>query len=218
MTPANTTGTQQKLDLRKSLGVLYKPRGAECVLVHPPPLPVLAIEGAGDPNTSAAWRAAVEALYSVAYTLKFMLKKRGATPDYGVMPLEALWWVADGDEFNLDDKRNWLWRALIVQPDFVRAGDVDAALMLARKKKALTSFDDLYFTMFDEGPSAQVLHTGPYADEPPTVARLVAFIAQQGFVQAGKHHEIYLSDPQRSAPEKMRTIIRLPIGQTESHV
>lgn len=214
---ANSTSTQ-KVDLKKSLGALYNPRGSAPALVTPPPLQLLAVEGAGDPNTSASWSDAVGALYSAAYTLKFMLKKSGAAPDFAVMPLEALWWVAEGEPFSLDDKRNWLWRALIVVPDFVTRAHVDEALAQARRKKNEPALDNVVFTGCAEGPSAQILHIGPYADEVPTVARLRAFIAEQGYLQMGKHHEIYLSDPQRTAPEKMKTIIRLPVGQVESYI
>ncbi len=208
---------KQKLDLKKALPLLYNPRGTACSLITPPTFSVLAIDGAGDPNSAPAWKAAVEALYSTAYSLKFMLKKAGATPDFVVMPLEALWWVGEGEAFALDDKRNWLWRALIVLPDFVTDAQVAQARTAARAKKGLAALDGVAFDHFNEGPSAQVLHLGPFADETPTVARLNAFIAEQGYVQSGKHHEIYLSDPQKSAPEKMKTIIRLPIGQVESH-
>lgn len=207
-----------KLDLKKVLAPLYSPRGTACALVTAPPLRILAIEGAGDPNVAQAWKDAVAALYSCAYTLKFMLKKSGATPDYSVMPLEALWWVADGEEFSLDDKSNWLWRALIVQPDFVTDTHFHAAQQIARSKNGNEAIDSVALAQFDEGHSAQVLHVGPYADEPPTVARLIEFIHAQGLVQAGKHHEIYLSDPARAAPAKMKTIIRLPVGHVESHV
>ncbi len=206
-----------KLDIKKTFGTLYSPRGATCVLVTPPVLPVLAIEGTGDPNTAEAWREAIEALYSTAYTLKFMLKKAGATPNYDVMPLEALWWVSD-TAFSLEDRRNWLWRAIIVQPDFVTDAHVAQAIELARKKKSNPALDHLRFETFDEGLCAQVMHIGPYAEEPPTVQRLLEFIHAQGYVQSGKHHEIYLSDPQRTAPAKMKTIIRLPIGHAHSHI
>ena len=207
-----------KIDLKKSLGPLYTLRGTDCALVAPPALRILAVEGTGDPNTAAAWREAVTALYSVAYTLKFMLKQSGGAPDFSVMPLEALWWVAEGETFSLAERGNWLWRALIVMPDFVTQAHLDEALRLARKKKNNEALKLVVLTSFAEGACAQVLHIGPYADEPVTVARLRAFIAAQGYVQMGKHHEIYLSDPQRTAPEKMKTIIRLPIGQVESHI
>lgn len=207
-----------KLDLKRSLGALYSPRGTACALVTPPLFQVLAIEGSGNPNTSQAWRDAMEALYSTAYTLKFMLKKAAATPDFSVMPLEALWWVGEGELFSQEFKENWLWRAYIVQPDFVTQAHVSEALALARAKKNSEALNNVALLQFNEGPSAQVLHIGPYADEAPTIARLNEFIHAHGFVQAGKHHEIYLSDPGRVAPEKMKTIVRLPVGKVESHV
>lgn len=206
------------LDLRKTLPALYKPRGTACTLVNPPVLQVVAVEGAGDPNTSPAWRAAVEALYSTAYSLKFMLKKAGDTPDFSVMPLEALWWAADIQDFRLNNRSNWLWRALIVLPDFVTSVHVNEALSIARGKKNIEALESVEFSTFAEGASAQVLHIGPYAEESPTIARLHAFIEAQGLVPTGRHHEIYLSDPKRAAPEKMKTIIRQPVKQAAAHI
>ncbi len=200
-----------KLDLKKSLPELYNQRGAECALVTPPALLVVAIEGSGDPNSAQSWSDAVGALYSISYTLKFTLKKRGETPDFTVMPLEALWWVPDGTALRFDDKSNWQWRALIVLPSFVTQANVDEARESAYAKKQNEALKNVLFGEFDEGLSVQVLHVGPYATEPPTIARLHAFIEAQQLTPRGKHHEIYLSDPDRTAPEKMRTILRQPV-------
>lgn len=210
---ATDTNASPKLDLKKSLSGIYKPRGTECILVTPPPLQVVAVEGVGNPNTAQSWIDAVGALYSVAYTLKFMLKALGNTPEFAMMPLEALWWAPDGEEFRTDDKSNWLWRAFIVLPDFVTQEQVDEALAIAKNKKDLAGLQSVVFSEFDEGPSAQVLHIGPYAEEAPTITRLHAFIEAQGLALSGKHHEIYLSDPGRTAPEKLKTVIRRPVKQ-----
>ncbi len=211
MTPK--PGASPKLDLKKSLSGLYNQRGNECTLVTPPSLHILSADGEGDPNTAQSWTDAVSALYSAAYTLNFQLKAQRNMPDFVVMPLEALWWVLPGQEFRMVDKSNWIWRALIVMPDFVTQQHVDEALASAKKKKGLDGLQRVFFGEFDEGPSAQVLHIGPYADEPSTIQRLHAFIRAHGQELSGKHHEIYLSDPGRVAPERMKTIVRQPVTQ-----
>lgn len=200
-----------KLDLKKSMPSLYNQRGSDCTLVTPPVLQVVAIDGSGDPNSAQSWSDAVGALYSITYTLKFMLKKVGATPDFAVMPLEALWWVPDEAVLRMDDKSNWQWRGFMVLPGFVTQAHIDEARASAYAKKENKALSSVVFTEFDEGWSAQVLHIGPYATEPPTIARLHAFIGSSGLVPKGRHHEIYLSDPARTAPEKMKTILRQPV-------
>lgn len=201
-----------KLDLKKQLGKLYAPPSTGAALVTVPRQQLLAITGAGDPNNSAQWQSAMETLYGLSYTIKFSLKKRGATPDYGVMPLEALWRLADGIPYSPDAPRElWRWTAFIVQPDFVTADDVDAARVALAKKKPEARPSDAILDSMQEGLAAQIMHLGPYAEEWPTIERLHAFIAEQGFTPRMDHHEIYLSDPGRTAPAKMKTILRQPV-------
>ena len=176
-------------------------------------MPFLMIDGAGNPNTSQEYQQAVEALYAVAYALKFLLKKEQGI-DYAVMPLEGLWWAPDMREFSVEHKETWLWTMLIAQPQEVTAALFERAREQVQRKKSSPALAKLRLEPFQEGLAAQIMHLGPYAAEAPTIARLHAFIREQGYAFDGsrqKHHEIYLSDPRRSAPEKMRTVIRQPM-------
>ena len=181
-------------------------------LVQVPPLRFLCLDGHGDPNTTPAYAATVQALYSVSYAAKFDLKRAGG-PDFKVSALEGLWWAEDMSTFLTGDKSEWDWTMMIRQPDAV-TGDLLARLAdEVATKKSVPAARELRLTCFEEGAAAQVLHVGPYATEAPTIARLHAFIRDQGFTFDGhrhKHHEIYLGDPRRSAPERLRTIIRQP--------
>ena len=170
------------------------------------------IDGHGDPNTSQAYKEALETLYAVTYTLKFASKKQ-LERDYVVMPLEGLWWVKDMLEFNQDDKDAWDWTAMIMQPDWISTEMVESAKEAAAEKKDLPALPKLRFGTFHEGLAVQIMHIGTYADEAPTIARLHAFIAENGYQLAGKHHEIYLSDPRRTAPNKLKIVIRQPMKQ-----
>ena len=153
------------------------------------------IDGEGNPNTAADYKGAVEALYSVSYTAKFMVKKGPIAIDYGVMPLEGLWWADDMKEFSpADNKVMWKWTAMIMQPEWVTGELVEEAKQQAAKKKALPLLPRLRFESFEEGKAAQVLHVGPYAEEAPTIERLHAFISDQALSLRDKHHEIYLSE------------------------
>ena len=172
----------------------------------------LMINGEGDPNTSDDYRGAIEALFTVSYAVKFMIKKGPAAIDYGVMPLEGLWWTDDMADFSRDNKDIWQWTAMIMQPECVTAGLLEEAKAQAARKKDLRSAPKLRFGSFLEGQAAQILHVGPYAEEGPTIARLHDFIAEEGLSRAGRHHEIYLGDPRRTAPAKLKTIIRQPVA------
>lgn len=201
-----------KIDLKKEYADLYKPSRKTFSLVDVPPLKFLMVDGAGNPNTAQSYRDALEALYAVAYTLKFMSK---ADPgiDYTVMPLEGLWWAEDMDAFTEDqiDKDRWLWTAMICQPNHITAGMVADAIEQTRVKKDPPGLDRLRFDTYREGLSVQVLYLGAYADEGPTIAALHAFAIEAGYRLRGKHHEIYLSDPRRTAPDKLKTVIRQPV-------
>lgn len=199
-----------KLDLKKELKHLYNASAKAIEIVKVPPMRYLMIDGKGDPNTAQAYKDSVSALYSVAYTLRFALKK-AAVLDYGVMPLEGLWWTDDPATMRMDDKSDWQWTMLIVQPDAVTNAAFEQALEAAGKKKDTPLLDNVRFEPYDEGVSAQIMHHGSYADEPPTIERLHTGIASQGYRINGKHHEIYLNDPTRTAPDRLKTIIRYPI-------
>lgn len=198
------------LDLRRTLPDLYR-AGPDPVLVDVPPRPVLAVDGVGDPNTAPAYAEALHALYAVAYGVRFALKKAAEPIDAPVPPLEGLWWVPDMARFDVAAKSAWHWTLLIPQVEVVTPALV-AACAAAAREKAGEAVDSVWLERFAEGRCAQVLHRGPYAEEGPTVARLHRFIAEQGLVLTGRHHEIYLGDPRRTAPERLRTILRQPVA------
>lgn len=202
----------QKIDLKNELKHLYRPSSKEVVQVEVPTLRFLMIDGEGNPNTSQRYAQAVEALFSVSYTAKFMVKKGPAATDYAVMPLEGLWWADDMSAFVADDKSAWKWTMMIMQPHFVALDVLHSAIAEVRKKKALPAIDDLRIEDFTEGLCAQVLHTGPFSDEGPTIQRLHDFITATSGI-AGKHHEIYLSDIRRADPANWKTIIRQPMDR-----
>ena len=201
----------KKLDLKKELKHLYQTSAKEVVEVEVPTMNYLMVDGEGDPNTATVFAEAVEALFTVSYTLKFMVKKGALATDYGVMPLEGLWWADDMSKFGIEDKSNWKWTAMIAQPPFVTRAMLDAALAEVKNKKNPAALSQLRFEAFTEGKCAQILHIGPFSDEGPTIARLHKFIETNGGKLRGKHHEIYLSDIRKAAPEKWKTIIRQPL-------
>lgn len=198
------------IDLTKTYRESYTAKDTPAV-VEIPERPFLMIDGEGDPNTSVAYREALETLYPLAYGLRAEIKKQ--TGDgYKVMPLEGLWWVPDMSTFTIDDKSDWLWTAMICVPDLATAAMADEVIPTVTANKKLLAGDKASLESFGDGRSAQILHVGPYAGEAPTIEILHRFIADNGWRRIGKHHEIYLSDPRRSAPAKLRTIIRQPIG------
>ena len=199
-----------KLDLKHEFAQLYAPSAKEVSVVEVPPLNYIMVDGAGDPNTAAEYQQAVEALYGLAYTVKFACKKQLGT-DYVVPPLEGLWWVPDMAEFSVDAKGAWQWTMLIMQPAPVTAELVAASLAEARRKKPSPAQDKIRFETYLEGLCVQIMHLGPYAAEAPTIARLHAFAAEHSYALAGKHHEIYLGDPRRTAPDKLKTVLRQPV-------
>jgi hypothetical protein len=200
----------ETLDLRKALKPLLSPSPKQPETITAPPMNYLMIDGHGDPNHAPMYTQAVAALYKLAYTIKFAYKK-GQGLDYPVMALEGLWWAEDMTRFSVDDKSSWLWTMLIMQPDLVTPSDLERAAAEARRKDDQPLLDQVRLERFEEGLCAQIMHLGPYAAEAPTIEALHGYIAESGHALTGKHHEIYLSDPRRSAPEKMKTIIRQPM-------
>jgi hypothetical protein len=200
-----------KVDLRKELKHLYAPSAKDVVAVDVPKMSFLMIDGMGDPNTSQEYKNAVEALFSLSYAIKFMIRKEKSI-DYAVMPLEGLWWVDDMTRFSVGNKNEWKWTSMIVQPEYAAKEIVDEALDKTQKKKNLPALSKIRFEAFSEGLSAQILHIGPFSAEGPTIERIHNFIRKQGHKLNGKHHEIYLGDPRKSAPEKMKTVLRQPMS------
>ncbi len=192
--------------------LFYKPPAKQPQIVDVPAFAFLMVDGRGDPNTSQDYQDAVEALYTLSYTLKFALK-RAEGVNYAVAPLEGLWWGDTMDEFLTGRRADWRWTMMIAQPSLVTPTWVERAREEAARKKNLPALPRLCFETFQEGLAAQIMHIGPYANEAPTIQRLHDFIQAQGGVFDGlqqKHHEIYLGDPNRSAPEKLKTVIRQP--------
>ncbi len=203
-----------KFDAKKEFKELYQPSKHEFSVVDVPEMNFLMIDGHGDPNRSPAYQAAIEALYAAAYSLKFRMKPQGY--EYVVPPMEGLWWMEDMSRFKLDVKDEWDWTMMIMQPAFITETDMEAARSEAFIKKGLASLQRLRFASYHEGLSVQILYLGAYADEGPTIARMHEFIQANGYHPSGKHHEIYLSDPRRTPPQKLKTVIRQPIQKLNS--
>lgn len=201
-------GTVPSVDLKTTYRELYRaPR--DPVLVTVPPRPHLMVDGAGDPNTVAAYGEAVTSLYPLAYALRAAVKDATGTA-YTVMPLEGLWWADEIEQFRELPRSAWRWTLMISLPDDV--GQVDAVEVVARTTAERDLPAAVRLGELGDGEAAQVLHVGPYAEEAPTVDALHAFVTASGRELAGRHHEIYLSDPRRTAPERLRTIIRQPVA------
>ena len=198
-----------KQDFKKDLKHLYNPSAREVTVVEVPDMIFLMLDGTGDPNTAQEYKDAIEALYSVSYTIKFLLKKE-ATLDYAVMPLEGLWWTEAEGGRNVS-RENWLWTMMIMQPDVVTDEWFTTALTQAKRKKNLPALDKIRLESLHEGTVVQIMHVGPFATEGQTIERIEQFIAEHHYVAQGKHHEVYLGDPRKTAPEKMRTILRQPV-------
>lgn len=200
----------KKVDLKKELKHLYQPSAKEVVQIDVPTMNYLMVDGEGDPNTSQAYSDAVEALFMVSYAAKFMVKKGASAVDYGVMPLEGLWWADDMSRFTTTDKSNWKWTMMIVQPSFVTPDIIDSAIADVKKKKNPPAIFKLRLEAFAEGKCAQILHIGPFFEEGPTIEKVHQFIDSKS-KRTGKHHEVYLSDIRKADPSKWKTIIRQPM-------
>lgn len=209
------------LDLKKQYKSLYQPSAKKIDLVQVPNLQFAIIDGAiekgSEPGKSPSFAQATETLYSLSYTLKFMFKKRKVNAiDYPVMALEGLWWVEDGF-FDITVKDNWFYTLMIMQPEIVTPEIFEEAREQVRKKKGESEMlIQARLTHFEEGLCVQTMHIGPYATEPATLDRMHEFMTESGLKDrvgplGGKHHEIYISDPRKAAPDKMRTILRHPV-------
>jgi len=208
------------LDLRKQFKHLYQPSVKKIEVVQVPKLQFVMIDGAieksSEPGKSPAFAEATQALYSLCYTMKFMLKKHKTNAiDYPVMALEGLWWVEDGF-FDITVKDNWFYTLMIMQPDIITKDIFEEAREQVRKKKGDSQMlSKLKLAHFEEGLCVQTMHIGPYATEPATMERMKEFMAENGLKDnvgpKGKHHEIYLSDPRKAAPDKMKTVLRHPV-------
>lgn len=208
-----STKPTSKTDLRTELATLY-PTGKRATRPHLVDVPAgrfIMMDGSGDPNTSPRFEEVLGVLYPVAYGVKFASKAAGR--DYVVMPLEGLWWSDDLTAFTLDRRDEWRWTLMIRHPNFVSESAIRSVLdeVVSAGKVSESLAGDLRIEMFAEGRAAQVLHIGPYETEGPVIARLHEFVAEQRLSLRGEHHEIYLGDPRRSAPEKLKTVLRHPV-------
>jgi hypothetical protein len=205
----------EKYDYKKELKAVYSPSAKKPELVTVPSMQFLTIEGQGSPNDNPVFESAIAALYKCAYTIKFSRKKAGKGPEYNIQPLEGLWWVknAHPSEFLSVSQDDWCWRLLIGQPDFITREDLDAAKAAIDQKKEV-DVSAVQLERLDEGTCVQILYIGPYEDEHPTIFRMHEWAKEQGYALRGLHHEIYLGDPRRSAPEKLKTILRQQLIKT----
>ena len=200
----------EKRDYRKELKQLYAPSAKEVTIVDVPTMNFLMIDGQGDPGTSGEYQAAIEALYGVAYTLKFAVKKGPGQIDYAVFPLEGLWWADEMSAFTSARRDEWKWTAMIAQPECVTPPLFKGALAEVERKKGISLSAVMRLEPLSEGKAAQIMHIGPFSAEGPTIEKIHSTIHALHGSPTGKHHEIYLSDFRRTAPEKLKTVIRQP--------
>ncbi|MFF2522088.1 GyrI-like domain-containing protein [Streptomyces liangshanensis] len=198
-------------DVKREQKEFYAPKNTAWAIVDVPEQRFIAIDGTGNPNTAPAYASAVEALYAVAYTLKFA-GKRTENGDFVVAPLEGLWWADRPEVFTSGAKDAWNWTMLINMPSWITKEMIEDAQQTALAKKKLPTISRLRHLTLHEGPSAQVLHIGSYDDEAPVLHELHhTYLAANDLRPSGLHHEIYLSDPRKTAPEKLKTILRQPV-------
>jgi hypothetical protein len=200
-----------KVDFKKVLKPLYNPPKGIFHIVEVPQMNFLMLDGKGDPNTSLNYQQAVDALYTISYGLKFALKVKGF--DHIVPPLEGLWWMENMSEFSLANKGRWEWTMMIMQPEWVTSEWVEKVRHDSGKKKSNPLLSGVKFDIYDEGLAVQILYTGAYEKEAPTIAEMHKFIQVNEYRMNGKHHEIYLGDPRKTSPERLQTILRQPISQ-----
>jgi hypothetical protein len=198
-----------RIDIKKQMKDLYYPGGKEIRFLDVPELNFIAIDGIGDPNKPPYFQAA-ESLFSIAYTIKFMVRK-GTAIDFAVMPLESLWWADNPADFASEKRDGWKWTALIMQPEYVTEKFFQSAVEKLKSGRNPPALAKARFGPFREGFCAQLLYRGPYSEEGPTITGIHDFIRQQGYKLRGKHHEIYLNDPNRTQPKNLRTILRQPV-------
>jgi hypothetical protein len=206
-----------KIDFKKEWKHLYRPSAKTFAVVEVVPLQYLMVDGHGDPNTAQEYQDAIETLYPVAYKIKFASKNQ-MERDYVVPPLEGLWWAEDMETFSTRrDKSAWDWTMMIMQPEWITPEIFAAAVQQVEKDKGLVALPKLRLETYHEGLAVQILHIGSYDDEGPVLQRLHhEFIPQNGYEMRGKHHEIYLSDVRKVAPEKLRTVLRQPVRRVSA--
>ncbi|SRR5579883_1727233 len=190
----------------------FKASPKEPKLLRIPSIKYLMIDGTGDPNNSPEFQAAVQALYSLAYGIKFGRKKRGEPSDYKITPLEGQWWADDMNAFMPNgDRSAWKWTLMIAQPSFITQRDLNLAVEQALDKGVEAPIESVRLAPLKEGAAVQIMHVGPYATEGTTIEKLHHFATDHGYELTGKHHEIYMGDPRRTKPANLKTILRQPV-------
>jgi hypothetical protein len=209
------TPKTQNLDMKKQDKALYYPSAKSVSEVDVPAMQFLMMDGAGNPNTEPRYTEAVQTLYTLAYGIRAISKAQGMV--YSVMPLEGLWWFEHGAPIDGDEsyKEQFIWTLMIRQPDHITPAMLEEARATVAKKKDKQHLPlgDVRLETYHEGYCVQIMHLGPYAEEEPTIARLHQYMADEGYVHRLKHHEIYLNDPRKVAPEKVKTVIRQPVAK-----
>lgn len=202
-----------KIDFKKQIAA-YAAGHGQFDVITVPTLQYLMIDGHGDPNTSIAYKNALNTIFPVAYKLKFFSKNE-LDRDYTVMPLEALWWASNMDSFtSARDKSEWNWTAMIMTPDWLSTEHFESAREVVRRKGGAPALEEIRLENLDEGLAVQTLHIGAYDDETPVLEEMHhSVIPSRSLKKVGKHHEIYLSDSRRTAPEKLKTILRQPVAR-----
>jgi len=204
-----------KIDYRKRYHPFYSPPSDDVQRVTIPTMQFAMIDGKGSPEgpeQSPEFQNAIGALYGITYVLKIGRKKAGIKPDYTIAPLEGLWWMSDGSTFDTERTADWRWTLMIFQPEFITPGEFKEAVAKLKLRRPDAALDNLRLETFNEGDIVQTMHIGPYAEERKSIQRLQEYAASHGYKLSGKHHEIYLGDPRRTVPEKLRTILRRPVA------
>ncbi len=203
---------KKKLDYKKEFPDLYKPSLKTPTIIKIPEMTFFMVDGTGDPNTSEEYKNTVQILYNISYTLKMkVIKKETPDKDYVVPPLEGLWYMPKMDEWSMEDKDKWQWTMMIRIPDFIEDTQIRKALKILKETKNPSSFSKLRYEKYNEGTCVQIMYLGPYDDEPPTIKKIHQYAEKNGYNLNGNHHEIYLSDPRRIEPKRLKTILRQPI-------
>lgn len=213
---AQTKSKIPKLDLRKTFKDFYLPSAKEVTFVDVPEFLFIAVDGIIEagvrPGEAEPFRDTMGAIYGVGYGLKFMSKLRPDDPvDFGVMAVEGLWATESGDKFDFDWREPSLYTLLMMQPDHITPAMFRKAVADAQAKKPNPALERIRLERWREGPAIQIMHIGPYADEPTTLAKMDMYAAEHGYELHGRHHEIYIGDPTRSKPENLKTVLRHPV-------
>jgi hypothetical protein len=207
---------EQKIDLKLELKKYYNPSAKTPEILEVPSFKYLMIDGISMDFGNEDSQNAIQALFGVSYKVKFTLKKEQGL-DYGVMPLEGLWWADDLNDFINGNRDKWQWTYMIMQPEFVASDLIQAAMKEVKKSKGLKTVDLLRLEDYEEGLTAQIMHIGPFSEEHPNIMKIHRFIKESGGTFDGKiqkHHEIYLSDFRKTAPEKLKTVLRQPFSRS----